>query len=286
LLIGWTTFNFTKIAKISKALGAGDLGVRISPMYGPARDLVDAFNQMADRVEMMVRERDELIQAVSHELGTPLSRLRFQLHLLDESLPSSESTKVSDRIEGMQEQLNELDALIGDAMILVESNEVPLKSKEIDLVSVINHFGELTTANDLDSKLTVDVYTPEPLSLTVDPKIFGRVIDNLLRNASRYARAQIEIHVEVTTHFIEISVEDDGPGIPKEDREKALKPFVRLDAHRSRNSGGAGLGLAIVDRSIRRHQGDIKITQSHLGGAKMLTRWPKDQSKLTLDSLA
>ena len=87
--------------------------------------------------------------------------------------------------------------------------------------------------------------------------------------------AHIEIHVEAKEAFVEISVEDDGSGIPEEDREKVLKPFVRLESHRSRTSGGAGLGLTIVDRSLRRHRGELQIMQSHLGGAKMLTRWPR-----------
>ena len=274
MLIGWTTLNFSKITRISTALGAGDLSVRAGQTYGPAKNLVDAFNQMADRLELMVRERDELIQAVSHELGTPLSRLRFQLHLLDESLTEPASSILSGRIEGMQQQLDELDGLIGDAMIVVESNEAPLHLQEIDLISVIHHFGELITANDVESKLNVEVFIPDSVSLTVDPKSFGRVIDNLLRNASRYAKSKIEIRVEVVAHFVEISVEDDGPGIPKEDHEKVLKPFVRLEAHRGRETGGAGLGLAIVDRSLRRHRGEVHITQSHLGGAKLLARWP------------
>jgi signal transduction histidine kinase len=126
-----------------------------------------------------------------------------------------------------------------------------------------------------DRKIDVDCVLPDHASVLADQRLFLRAIENLLRNAVRHAGNRVQLVLTDDEDSIRVSVHDDGPGIPEALREKAMTPFVRVEADRSRTSGGVGLGLAIASRIMDRHGGRLEIGDSPLGGAKAATLWPK-----------
>jgi len=120
--------------------------------------------------------------------------------------------------------------------------------------------------------VTLDV--ADDLVARAEPRLFARAVENLLRNALRYARERVVVSAWVTEGRLEVAVRDDGPGSPAEARERVFQPFGRLDRSRSRAEGGAGLGLAIARRIVERHGGSTGILDAPEGGAELRTRWP------------
>ena len=232
---------------------------------------------MAERVERLVRERDELLQAVSHELGSPLARLRFQLELLTGDARGDAPT--NERLNAMADQVDELDQLVEDLLRWVQSDESAMRCETFDAVAPLAHLAELAELDaGSDTEVSVEVDAPAEVTLVADPRLYQRAVGNLLRNAVRYAAQKVRLHV-VDDQDVVVRVEDDGPGIPVEDRERVLEPFTRLGADRDRRAGGAGLGLAIVQRIVSSHGGRVAIGESVMGGAEVTLMWPKQTER-------
>lgn len=264
--------QLARIEAASQAFGAGNLKARVDGPRGPSWELAETFNEMAERIERLVRDRDELLQAVSHELGSPLARLRLQLELLTEDgreLPAA-------RVDAMAEQVDELDQLVEDLLRWVQTDAADARREAFDAVAPLAHLAELAQLEGpRDSPVTIEVDAPDAARLVADPRQYQRAVDNLLRNAQRYARSKVRLRlVESETHVV-VTVEDDGPGIPAEARARVLEPFSRLDKDRGRAAGGVGLGLAIVQRILQSHQGTVTVGEAELGGAKLTLAWPR-----------
>jgi len=264
-----------KVERASEALGAGELSVRVEDDAGPAHELAESFNAMAARIERLVKGRDELIQAVSHELGSPLSRLRFHIELLENETDVSARRSL---LEEMSREMDELDELEHELLTWVQSGEQELKPVRFSAVKPLTELAELARlqrddAEDIEVQLQLD----DSAEVYADPRQFQRAIENILRNAQRYAKRMVRLTVEKGPGGTVVTVDDDGPGIPEPMREKVLQPFVRLDSDRSRESGGFGLGLAIVSRIVGSHGGSLSVGESSTGGARITTRWPNRQ---------
>ena len=115
----------------------------------------------------------------------------------------------------------------------------------------------------------------DSIAVLAAPRFLRRVLDNLLSNASRYAKTQVALRCVVTEERIQVMVDDDGPGIPEDKRHEVFRPFVRLDASRNRHSGGFGLGLSIADRITRQHDGMLSVHESPEGGARFMLDMPR-----------
>jgi signal transduction histidine kinase len=122
-------------------------------------------------------------------------------------------------------------------------------------------------------EVAVDVREPLPATISCDAKHMGRALANVVRNAVRHARQRVVIAVARDGACTTVHVDDDGPGIPPEERERLLEPFARLDASRARDAGGVGLGLAIVKSVAEWHGGGVHIAESPAGGARVIMNW-------------
>ena len=261
-----------KVEHASQALAVGDLGARVEIQSGQPNELAANFNAMAERIEHLIRSRDELVQAVSHELGSPLSRLRFHIELLEHQ----SEEKRDDRISAMSRELDALDELVAELLSYVQSDELELERVEFDPIRGLTDIAELARLETPDDRtIDVDCVLPVSASVLADQRLFLRAIENLVRNAVRHAGSRVQLVLTDDEDYVRVSVHDDGPGIPEALREKAMTPFVRVEADRGRKSGGVGLGLAIVSRIMDRHGGRLEIGDSPLGGAKVATLWPK-----------
>ena len=270
--------ELNKVERASQALADGELSVRVDNQHGPSNELAATFNSMAERVERLIRSRDELVQAVSHELGSPLSRLRFHLELLENQ---SDDSQREERVNAMTRELDALDDLVAELLSYVQSDELELDRQVFEPSQVLSDLAELAGLEAPEHRLVeVDVKLIDNITVFADQRLFQRAIENVLRNAVRYAESKVLLELTQDDHQVWVAVHDDGPGIPEELREKVMAPFVRLDADRDRKTGGVGLGLAIVSRIMNRHDGRIAITSSPLGGATVATLWPRPPSSI------
>jgi len=261
-----------KVERANQALAVGELSVRVDTQNGAQSDeLAASFNTMAERIETLIKSRDELVQAVSHELGSPLSRLRFHVELL-ESLPEE---KRNDRLQVMAGELDTLDALVAELLSYVQSDDLKLDCQTFDPTQGLADLVELVQYELPDKRIVEVALKLSPgVQIFADQRLFLRASENLLRNAVRYADGKVQIELTKEGDQVSVAVHDDGPGIPKDMRDNVMLPFYRLEADRGREMGGFGLGLAIVHRITERHRGQLLIDTSPLGGASVVTKWP------------
>ena len=247
------------------ALRGGARGQRVTVR---GADLVgrleQGFNRMAQALDQRLRDREELLQAVSHELGTPLARIALDVEMLSAAVPEHGQR----RIEAIREDIAELDALTAELVdfVQLERPEATIPPGTFDLME------QVAQVSGRDSGARI-VGGP-PLTLVGDERLFRRALGNLLRNATSHAVARVELTWAPHGARCEIWVDDDGRGVPLEARERVFDPFVRLDTARSRTGGGTGLGLAITRRIVERHGGKVRVIDAPIGGARMHMTWP------------
>lgn len=268
------------IAKVAQQLAHGNLNVRAKTgsYSGVDFHLSETFNYMAERVESLIRSQQELTNAISHELRTPIARICFELELVAMSTNYEEHDK---QLRAIEEDLKELNELIEELLVYARlgTGGPPMRFKATHLEEMIERV--INKLRELYPHITYHWNPPADVSLVVVAEVhyLQRAIQNLIANASRYARSTVKINFSKFDKDWLFSVEDDGPGIPVEERERVFSPFARLDDSRTRATGGHGLGLAIVRRIVRWHQGKIWIEDSSsLGGAKLIFSWPQNLS--------
>lgn len=242
--------------------------------------LARAFNQMAERIKELLASHKEMTYAVSHELRTPLARMKFALAMVQNNQPDDTNT------QGLLDDVNEMDALITQLLTYAgyEQEQGPLKQAEGDMAFLLREL--ITRAEQSHFKCahqhhqhpitTTLVCAPEHALVVCDWHLMERALFNLIHNAFRFSQGRIVVALtQDNTHF-EITVSDDGAGVPEADRERVFESFVRLEAEANAQVRGFGLGLAIVKRVLKWHQGSASVSQSpELGGACFCLRWPK-----------
>ncbi len=265
--------ELSKVERASASLAVGELSARVDNRDGPSSELAASFNAMAEQLERLIRRRDELVQAVSHELGSPLARLRFHTELL----ASAPEAQRDDRVVAMRRELDSLEGLVAELLDYVQSERRSPDAKAFAPEAGLRDLAELARLEAREGHdVDVEVAVPRGATLIADQRLFLRAIENLLRNAVHHARGHVRLELHEDADGLRVEVHDDGPGIPLELRDKVVLPFFRSDGARTRKTGGVGLGLAIVQRILEQHQGDLSVrTSPSLGGALISTRWPK-----------
>lgn len=272
-----------KLRQVNDALDImqkGDMTVRV-PVEGrdEMANLASSYNSMSDHIQRLIEAQRELMRAVSHELRTPVARIRFGMEMLAEEEEYDYRLQQVDMIDKDIEALN---TLIDEIMTYakLEQGMPSLDFEEIVLFEVLDQVVVETEA--LKTNKRIELNAP-PISLMVDAerRYLHRVVQNLVGNAVRYCDDQVLISGGVTAQGMAyVCVEDDGPGIPEDDRERIFEAFARLDDSRTRASGGYGLGLSIVSRIAYWFGGTIRVDQSPtLGGARFIMRWPAQRFK-------
>lgn len=254
-------------------LGNGNWSVQVAPRQsGVLGELADSITRTASRLQRQFEEREALLQVASHEIGTPLSRMRFQLAMLEEALVSERDR---DRVRALNVDLEELDTLSTDLVAWMETDAGGRISREVvALAPLLQMLSELEHLS-AGACVRLDVRVPADVTAWVDQRQFQRAIENLMRNAFRYAQALVVVEASLQDSTAVVEVRDDGPGIPAEDRTKVLEPFVRVDSASTRAHRGLGLGLAIVRRIVDAHGGEIAISSAEEGGTCVRTVWPR-----------
>ncbi len=224
------------------------------------RQAAQAFLNMHERVKRQITQRAAMLAGVSHDLRTPLTRMRLQVAMLPEG-PDAEALKQD--IVDMERMINAyLDFAKG------EGGEQPVRS---DLRQMLEHMAAGMKRQGADIQLEMD----QDLSLLLRPVAFERGLTNILTNARKYA-SHIWLsayHIDDDEH-VEILVDDDGPGIPEEQWEEVFRPFFRVDSSRNAATGGVGLGLPIAREVVHAHGGKIWLEKSPRGGVRAVIHLP------------
>lgn len=293
-LIAGLVFNvsnkFRRIEDAAKQIALGKLDTRVDVhRAGEAKVLALAFNSMAEKTEGMIRAKKDMLHVVSHELRTPLARLRFGLELMDTA--ADESQKKALRAS-LDHSIEELDAIVAEVLEYVR-NENSATHLERVWIGVQQAFLQTIRGSEQQASRVEFQWVfpddPPQSHVFADRIAFHRVLGNLVSNALRYARRTICIRVyrvptspgKTDVGQVCLEVQDDGPGIAPEDCQRVLEPFVRLEetdraavGSQASNHAGLGLGLAIVDRILQQHGGQVTIDQGSLGGCRVRTYWP------------
>ena len=251
-------------------LGRGRLEERTHiPPSSNIGSLAAVFDTMANDIEHLLNQQRDLLNAVSHELRTPLTRLDFGLALaLSEDQPAASR----ERLQGLVAHIRELDELVLELLSYSRLQNPAHLPERVEVV--LDEFID-SILGSIDDELenpeiVIDVVLECAVErFTLDPRLTARALQNLLRNAMRYCERRIQIGVKVCAKGCEIWVDDDGIGIPEEQRARIFEPFYRLDRSRDRATGGFGLGLAISRRAVEAQGGTLTAQASPLGGARL-----------------
>lgn len=261
------------LSRVADDFGAGKLSARARMKPSASiYPLAERINHMAGRIEGLLEAQKNLLHSVSHELRTPIARLEFGLELLRSAAANPALEK---RIAGMEGDLAELNALVGELLGMTRlDSEHALQTCTFDLGALLQGCVDRLDATGpaLDTR-----FAPDLGGMTGDPRLLARALDNLLRNAQKYAGRRIAFAAARRDRAIEIVVEDDGPGIPEEERGRIFEPFYRLDRSRDRTTGGFGLGLSIAHKAVALHGGALRVDGSALGGARFVLTLPGDE---------
>ncbi|WP_282362777.1 ATP-binding protein [Pseudomonas sp. PS01297] len=261
--------DLERLKRTAARIGQGQLSERtqISPRSN-IYSLASAFDTMAQDIENLLNQQRDLLNAVSHELRTPLTRLDFGLALaLCDDLPPASR----ERLQVLVGHIRELDELVLELLSFSRLQNPALVPERIEVSlaefidSILGSFDEELEAPEI--VLDVMLHGTEE-RFALDPRLTARALQNLLRNAMRYCDRRIQVGVSLNSKGCSLWVDDDGIGIPEQERERIFEPFYRLDRSRDRATGGFGLGLAISRRALEAQGGTLNVEQSPLGGAR------------------
>lgn len=285
LVVLWALTVQRRIAHLSRVtqhFGQGDLSVRASMKNSlKVGRLNDDFNRMANQVQNLIESHKHLTNAVSHELRTPIARIQFEL---DYAQTLSELTDMHRSFDSIAEDTQELEKLVSELLSYArfERSTLELELSEQPLGAWLAQWHEqFVHQHDriLKSRgVTLELTLPgSEHQVPFHAGSLARALDNLALNASRYANSRIHIHLVWRPGNGQsdpcIRVEDDGPGVPESQWKSLFDPFVRADKSRNRDTGGFGMGLAIVAQIARRHNGEASVSKSAMGGACFSLCW-------------
>ena len=244
--------------------GSGDLATRIAaPRGDEVGDLARAFNRMAERIETLMTAERRLLQDISHELRSPLTRLHLAIELArtaaDRDQAFTRIQKEVDRLTTLVETLIE--------MTRAEGDPATRKSQPVELAALVEDVVQSCNLEAQARRCRIVVSGERGGTVSGDPELLRRAVENVLRNAIRYAPAgsDIDLRIDDRSAVTHISVRDGGPGVPEEVLPRLAQAFFRADESRDSATGGVGLGLAIAQRAIHLHHGTLLAENAHPG---------------------
>lgn len=273
MLIALSLWALTRyLSPVQRVVDAADqlsLEQEMQPLddsVGPAlaKDAARSFNRMQSRIQAYLQERSLMIHALHHDMRHGLFKLQMRLEQIDdEALRAKSSRNIEDLLEVLEDILAFADTDVGpDQRQNIRANAMLLNAAETHI--------------DLGRSIRMDLTGPH--TVFANQTRLKRICGNLVDNAMAYAN-RLWISSQIEGDHYKIVFDDDGPGIPSEQRERMLQPFERMDSSRNRNSGGTGLGLAIVKRAVDRDQGALVLDDSPQGGLRVVVWLPRPASK-------
>ena len=265
-----------KLREAAKSLAAGNLQTRVVPVIGKRRDeigkLARDFDEMAERIESLITSQKRLTRDVSHELRSPLARLNVALELAKQK-SSPETHGLLDRIEREGKRLNEM---ISQILTLskLESQAETIEKKDVNLCRLVEKVVADANFEAAAQNKKVEITKNAECTVVGSETLLRSAVENVLRNALRYAKNKVEVKLEKTKNAIVIEIKDDGEGVSEDELDKLFTPFYRVGEARERKSGGVGLGLAITEQAVVSHKGAITAKNAANGGLLIEIKLP------------
>ena len=251
------TRPITNLAKAAQRFGKGDYINEFRP--SGAREIRNAayeFDRMAKRINRHLNQRSEMLSGISHDLRTPLTRLKLQLEMIKDSEISKKMSK----------DIDEMESMLDDYLQFAKTQSQETTSK-IDLKNIFNLIeSELNNSN-------LKIIIKDNVELKGRPNALKRSFENIIQNGLIYG-TNVFVDINKSANRALITIEDDGPGIPEDQYKNVFKPFFRLDKSRSLNQSGVGLGLAIVEDIVNSHGGNIQLGKSKFNGLQVKISLP------------
>lgn len=250
------------IIRLTRAVDAFGKG-RDVPDFKPEgateiRQAAAAFSLMRARVLRNIEQRTDMLSGVSHDLRTPLTRIKLQLAML----------QGSDEIQALEQDVNEMEKLVEEYLSFARGASTE-KAEKFNLLELLEDIAKKTVSDTIK----IQIICSKNLHMELRPIGFRRCISNLINNSATYG-SQIEVQVTESEHGITIYIDDNGPGIPETARSAVFRPFTRLESERPPDIGGTGLGLTIARDIVLSHGGSINISDSPMGGARVWIKLP------------
>lgn len=242
------------LTEASEAYGRGEKEIELRES-GPAdmRRTIGAFNRMRERLDRFVKDRTEMLAAISHDLRTPITTLRLRAEFI-------ENPEIQKKI---LETLDDM-AMMTEAILAYAREDAAREdTRKLDLAALLQSL--ISDLSDQDKE--VSYQGPESLEISARPVALKRAFGNLVKNAVDYG-VKAQVTMEHAPLGAVILIDDEGPGITPEDRERVFEPFFRLEESRSRDTGGIGMGLSIARSIVRGHGGEIALEESPKGGLR------------------
>jgi signal transduction histidine kinase len=269
VLVGRTLRPVEAIRREVAAIGGGDLHHRVPvpPTGDEVSRLATTMNDMLERVGHASRRQARFVADASHELRSPLTRIRSELEV-DLAHPATADPLATHR--SVLDETVAMQQLVDDLLLLARSDTAqPLRRETVDLAEIVHDHAR--RASEDGRLIEEDI---RPVEVSGNPRDLHRAVGNVIANAARHARTRVAVTLAPDDGDAVVRVDDDGPGIPADDRARVFDRFTRLDESRSSGTGGAGLGLAITRDVVSRHGGTVTIDDAPLGGARFELRLP------------
>jgi two-component system sensor histidine kinase CpxA len=282
LLARYLAAPLGQLSLASRRLATGDLTTRVGAPLDQRKDefgqLAMDLDEMAHRLQLYQQSNQRLLRDVSHELRSPLARLRVALEIAR----NKDQSRVVEELNRIELESERLETLVDEVLGLLRestgSQSLQLVKFDLcellqDLVTTVNY-----EAGEADQEIELEL--APSLVLNADRELLWRVFENLLRNALVHAGGYGGIQLvasQTPENEIQVAVRDSGPGIAEHHIERVFEPFYRVDEARNRKTGGHGLGLAIAASAVRRHGGRISAANRASGGLEILVVLPRGQ---------
>ena len=250
-----------RLAIAARSFGMGRGSSEIKPSGAKeVRQATQAFRQMRERISRQFAQRTEMLAGVSHDLRTPLTRMKLQIEMLERTPETRE----------LQDDIQEMERMI-DGYLTFARGEGSESLSKINLASLIE---EIISTERRDGSVINFVNKSKTIkSVTLRPQAIKRAITNLIINSKKYAET-VKVEFEYNSEHAIITIDDNGPGIKPEHRDDVFKAFFRLDPSRNTDTGGTGLGLTIAKDIVQSHGGDLLLSEASLGGLRATITLP------------
>jgi two-component system sensor histidine kinase CpxA len=274
-----------RLRNAAQELSRGNLAARAQEKNADHRhdeiaQLVQEFDQMAEQIESLMHAQQRLIGDVSHEFRSPLTRINLAVELIR----NVDSPGVSTAIARIEQETERLNGMVGKLLTLsrMEAGQQLVDKTEIQLSDLLRQVVDDADFEARDRNCRVILYEADDCCTAGSSELLRSAIENVIRNAVRYTADRTEVEVRLNTSDLNsgtvIKIRDHGPGVPDSSLQQLFRPFFRLDESRERKTGGVGLGLAIAQRAVRLHDGEVSASNSPGGGLEVTITFPSTSS--------
>jgi two-component system, OmpR family, sensor kinase len=259
------------LARAAERLGV-DMRAPPLPENGPreVRNAARAFNGMQERIRRLVADRTQTLAAVSHDLRTPITRLRLRTDFVEDE----------EQRQKMLRDLDDMEAMISSTLTFLGEEARTAETRVVDIAAMLDTICDEMADSGLDVQFESEA---RPVLMRCRPLALKRAFMNLIDNAVKYG-GKARVSLNAAPAELQINTEDAGPGIPECEQERAFSPFYRIESSRNRETGGTGLGLTVALSAIRSHGGEIDLTNLPQRGFRVSVKLPRVAPTKTQDA--